>query len=851
MWRTRKTWLILLLSVGLLGAYWGVSAQEGRNPLTPRPVQPPPDDDLSKGKPTAKGKAELPYAPVIPVGGQYPVENPAMPVLPVLKQNAVPPPLPVVPGTLVPLPETKGNVAPPLPFGQSPSLPTPPALPVAPPIAPMPETKNPFALPPIAPQPETKGPQPLTMPIDPKQPVAAPEIITLPPQPKGNGPLIVSPETPVEPKRDAVQLLDPSKTNFNPPTTANKIAPTPEVAPLPKLPQVEDRSPKPQPQPVVQTPVVQPPVIQQPVVQMPVVQTPVQPPQPVVMQDKRPKSFILVRPAVKGDGLPVPNIRINEKEPVVCHANRKEMMQNSLVLPPNPPLVVPSTQGDNSLIKPFIGNDPGGSILLSMQTPQLIVEKRGPAMLRQGEPLHYQIVVKNVGATPANNVRVEDEIPSDTRIVSSDPAPALQGGKATWTIVAIPPGTERAVSITLQSNTFSELANNTSVHVSAAAGARPRAMGGEPLSIRVAGPLTATVGEQPVFEVRYANQTSQVVRGLMLHGTLSEGLSRPEGRLFEGEVGELPANGSKTIKLPVSAMAPGRHVVEMKITAAGGLQATASAIIEVQPAAIAPAIAPVSHSTSNFVAPAPVVPALATTGGVVVTQSPITRLIAGREGDLRIEVTNNTGKPLRNVRIVEALPESLEFTGASDRGMFQSSSRSAHWFLENLAASQSVSLTLRVNPRMAGTFSTEIAVQPEGASETKSSSSVVVEGFSDLQVRMAARDNPLETGKETIYEIQVANSGAAPATGVQLEVTLPDGLIPREAKGPTRHLSNQSQTVRFEKLPTLAPQSQVTYRITAFAHTPGNHRVRVSLASDQSRTPLVREQNLLVYDPSR
>jgi uncharacterized repeat protein (TIGR01451 family) len=865
-WQTRKTWLILLLSVGLLGAYWGVSAQETRT-LTPRPVLPP-DDEASKGG--KSGKPLLPYAPVIPVGGQYPVEIPKMPVLPAAKQEVIPPPIPPVPGTLLPLPlpETKGNaVTPPQPFGSGLSLPTPPSLPMLPEVpenkgaltlppmlpekkgevslppmqpvpAVVPEIKSTFTLPPMVPPVgmEVKGatPSPLTLPIDPKQVAPEPQTIPISPQSKGTGPLIVFPEPGPEAKKEPSPSLDPNKT-VPPPTMANKFAP-PTVEPSPRPPQVEEKTPAQAQQPA-------------PAPTMPKGE----PKTPAV------KSFVLVRPAVKGDGvaLPGPGSNINsyllprdEKAMVPCTPNRQQTMNNVLVPPPQ--IVVPNPSNDAALIKPIAGNETGASILLSMQTPQLTVEKRGPAMLRQGEPLHYQIVVRNVGSTPANQVRVEDEIPSDTRIVSSDPQPTIQGGRATWTIAAIPPGTERSVSITLQANTFSELANSTSVHVSTSAGTRPRALGGEPLSIRVSGPLTTVVGEQPVFEVRYANQTSQAVTGLVLHGTLSEGLSRPEGRLFEGDVGELPANGSKTIKLPVSAMAPGRHVVEMKITAAGGLQATAQAAIDVQPAIVpTSAIAPAVNSTSNFVAPAPVFPTAANTSGVVIRQSPISRLIAGREGDLRIEVTNHTGKPLRNVRIVETLPESLEYAGASDRGMFQTNSRAAHWFLEGLAPSQSVALTLRVNPKTAGTFGAEIAVQPEGVAETKVASTIAVEGFSDLQVRMVARDNPLETGKETVYEIQVANSGAAPATGVQLEVLLPDGLIPREAKGPTKHLTNQRQTVLFEKLPTLTAQSQVTYRITAFAHAPGNHRVRVNLTSDQSRTALVREQNLLVYDPSR
>ena len=60
--------------------------------------------------------------------------------------------------------------------------------------------------------------------------------------------------------------------------------------------------------------------------------------------------------------------------------------------------------------------------------------------------------------------------------------------------------------------------------------------------------------------------------------------------------------------------------------------------------------------------------------------APTTRLIMGRDGDLRIELVNNTGKALRNITVADRLPDGpdlasqhhgvLSFAGLSKRGSF-------------------------------------------------------------------------------------------------------------------------------------------------------------------------------------
>ena len=47
------------------------------------------------------------------------------------------------------------------------------------------------------------------------------------------------------------------------------------------------------------------------------------------------------------------------------------------------------------------------------------------------------------------------------------------------------------------------------------------------------------------------------------------------------------------------------------------------------------------------------------------------RFFAGREGDCRIEITNCTNRPLRNLTVTDQLAPGLDFVvGAGDRGLY-------------------------------------------------------------------------------------------------------------------------------------------------------------------------------------
>src|SRR5947207_1811910 len=72
--------------------------------------------------------------------------------------------------------------------------------------------------------------------------------------------------------------------------------------------------------------------------------------------------------------------------------------------------------------------------------------------------------------------------------------------------------------------------------------------------------------------------------------------------------------------------------------------------------------------------------------------------------------------------------------------------------------------------------------------------------------------DPIEVGGETTYQITVSNQGSKEATNIVLAVTLPDGLKPLDAEGPTR-FAIAGRSVQFQPLAQLPAKGETTYRV--------------------------------------
>lgn len=813
-------------------ALWVAQAQE-RPGVSPPPVLPPvaPTKYPKDSSPSAKkGKAADPKLIVPPEVYEVPrpitppieiqveklvpasAETPA-PVAPTTKENSIPAPTlgpDVKTENVIPATITVPPALPPMPapmkdeFGVSPAAPLEPkpekgpleGMPLPPPTLPSPMRED------VVPAPKPAAPMAL-------DPLAAPPLPATMPEPTK---LRIAPPPELEPvQKDPVRPTPPA------PVMPIETG-TPGPAPAPVLPVPAPAPTLPPPTPLEKkaelpaTPAVVPPAktVEPKVVS---VVTPVGEP---ATRDSM-KWFLPIRPdTTRKAPAPVSNVSPAPVPPPVGIPPLRVAPPGPVPQALNPQPLKP--QPTAPIVNPASNLEPSAGI---------VVEKRGPDSLRAGETQLFQIVVRNTSLSPAQQVRIEDEIPAEVRILAADPMPAtVQGGRAGWVLPIVPAGSEQTLKLTLKADANVTLARNPRVNP-AALNVMTRANSApNGVAVRVIAPARLVVGQSATFDIHVTNQTSQPLTNLVLHGELPPELMMPmrdqsgvmrEERKIEGPIeGMTIAPGDfKILKMPTTAVRAGRAMVFAKVASNQG-ESLATAEVEVGQDAI------------------------------LLHQGATTRLALGRLGDLRIDLVNQTGKPLKNLTIANLLPEGLSFVAASDRGLFQSNSRTVHWYLDSLPVGATKTLLIRVQGHKEGQFANYVSAKADGMSEVRSTGTIILEGSADLSLRVRDRDNPLEVGRETVYEIVVQNPGTAPTKNVQVQVQFPPGLVPKNAQGISKFALDR-QSVVFEPIPTLDPQGQAIYRVSAVAQSPGlDQRVRFSVVSDEIRTPLHREISTVV-----
>jgi uncharacterized repeat protein (TIGR01451 family) len=107
-------------------------------------------------------------------------------------------------------------------------------------------------------------------------------------------------------------------------------------------------------------------------------------------------------------------------------------------------------------------------------------------------------------------------------------------------------------------------------------------------------------------------------------------------------------------------------------------------------------------------------------------------------------------------------------------------------------------------------------------------------------------EDPVEVGKEAVYEIRVINQGTGVCTNVQLVAALPEGTTYTGASGPTQ-VKAQGQHLMFEPIRQLGVKEEAVYRVRVRGDAAGEGRFRVQLTSDQVRNPVVKEETTRFY----
>jgi uncharacterized repeat protein (TIGR01451 family) len=257
------------------------------------------------------------------------------------------------------------------------------------------------------------------------------------------------------------------------------------------------------------------------------------------------------------------------------------------VPPPPPPYTVKLTVPDDGLTPPAkviravdYHEDTELAPVPPKSPAQVSVEVAGPASVALGEPLHYELIVRNTGNAPAGRVQVEDPLPLGACLLLADPPAELRAGSLIWELGTLEAGAERRLKVDLQHVGIAGIQPPPRVAYTAAAGlqtqiTRPAFM------VALLGPPTAAAGAPVSFQIQLANDGTAPIRHIVLRDQLPPGLSCPRGYSIEAEVGDLAPGQSRTVRLDATAVQVGRYVNEIVAVADGGLRVTSRCALEV------------------------------------------------------------------------------------------------------------------------------------------------------------------------------------------------------------------------------------------------------------------------------
>ena len=599
-------------------------------------------------------------------------------------------------------------------------------------------------------------------------------------------------------------------------------APGPNAPPPPLFPPLPTPLPAPTPEVKVMDLALPPPIVEP--TKLPVVE----PTKPLVLPAPPPEPSKVLIPPQMGDLPNGPPVAIQTIDQPKAFVRIQSAGTKTLSLPPiaPPTLAEPNAIYQTTKLGPAPLAEPTGRTLASLQTPHITVEKRCNPSARAGETLVYQLVVRNHGPVQADRIRIEEILSDGVRIVSAEPLPSWQGNKAIWVLPALAVNQEVVLQVSAQGATALE--SRISVQVGAGERIdttvqrpvnpaetisiqRPRSPV-ESITVQLLGPAQVAVGQAALFEVRFTSQAGPLT-GVVLHGYLPEGLDTPNGRTIESEMvaGTIPPLTTKTLRMPTTATKPGRYTVNVKVTAQGGVEGSASTAIEVVAA-----------------------------GTLQVQQAPTTRLFVGHDGDLKIEITNQTGRAMRNVTVANRLDDGFDFVAANERGLFQANTRTVYWLLDSLAAGASRSLILRVHASKQGQYQNTVTAKADGitaqCNRERRGHAAGAHRFDDARRRQGScarsgpRDRLRDPGQKSGSRPPPAMCGAASA--------VPPGMTPKTVEG-CLYAADQAGIV-FEPL-ALGPHENLVLRVSAVAQSVGDQRVRFAVACDQSGTPIQRE----------
>ncbi|MBQ2682948.1 MAG: DUF11 domain-containing protein, partial [Thermoguttaceae bacterium] len=459
---------------------------------------------------------------------------------------------------------------------------------------------------------------------------------------------------------------------------------------------------------------------------------------------------------------------------------------------------------------------PGDSTLEGPQTAELSIEKVLPEEVQIGCEETFKVIVRNVGKAIAKNVTLWDQVPTGTTLVATTPAiEPTQEGELIWTGFDLAPEEEQVFEYRLIPQSEGAIGSVASVSFQTEVSGKTsctRPM----LQLHVEAPDQVLVGENLRFEIEISNPGTGTARDVVLREEVPEGLTHKSGRKLDNAIGSIEPGETKHIALTLQAQTAGNITNHMSVSGYGQLSAEADTPVNVQ----APELA-------------------------LEIQGARVRYLE-RETTYTLKVWNPGTAMAKNIRLTAQLPPQMKFVRTNNEGVYQESSHSVYWELielPNNVAPGDIELVLLPTEIGSGRINFHGEGEMNLAADT--SCDVSIEGMAALSYTVASLSDPVEVGQDAVYEIRLSNRGTKDSSNISISVVLPESMEVVAVEGPTSFSANGSAG-QFGTLGRIAAKDEAVYRLTTRCAAPGDHRIKVQVASDEME-PLVKEESVRIY----
>lgn len=432
-----------------------------------------------------------------------------------------------------------------------------------------------------------------------------------------------------------------------------------------------------------------------------------------------------------------------------------------------------------------------------------------------GRECACDLVVTNTGDSAVRSIEVSAFLSRNVRLVNAEPQPESSEDLLAWYLPELAAGGTQTIELTLLPLAPGAITTQAEVRFSTAAAGQFEVA--EPmLALQLDGPQQVLIGEAATQTIIVSNPGTGVAANVRIEALIPTGLEHARGTQLLMDLGPLHPGETRSIRLPLAAIAGGTHTVQVMAQAESDLEQQATADVTV----IAPQVA-------------------------AAIDGPSLRYI-GRRATYTIQVQNDGSVATDSVRVMHKVPAGFTFISAADGGQYDEGSRLLTWFVDRLEQGQQQELTATFACDEMGSFTHFVRATSAHGSVSDARFTTNVEGASSLALDIQDLEDPVEIGIETAYEIRVTNEGSAPAKNVEVSCELPAGLTLVNVESQIPFATEQNQ-IAFQPIAQLRPGETVTIRVHVQAAAEGNHRFRTRLSSESIDEPIVGDELTRFY----